>query len=529
MSKKLLNNLRYDDPEVWKLFEEGKTKGIFQLESNLGKSWSKKLAPENIEQLSALVAILRPGSLKACLEDGKSITQHYVDRRHNREAVDYIDDSCKDILEPTLGLMLYQEQTMQISTRVAGFSGVEADKLRKAIGKKKADLMQSLRSKFIDGCEKTGIVTKEKGEEIFDIIEKSARYQFNKSHSVSYAETAFWTAYAKQKHPIEFFTSYLEHSGEKQDKKEEISELISEARLFNIEVKICDITNFGPNFFMDKKNSKIYFGLKDIKSLTGKNGDKCIEILNTSKEKVGKDFGNYTWMDILLHLSDEMVSTNFKNLCTVGFFSTIKNAVTRTRALYEFDIYKKLSPKEKEWISQNYPLKKWDSLLQCLIDLRPTKKEGGGTSNINRKNAIGNEIALINSPPYELDKDDPSWIISEEEKILGCSISLSKFDAGEAMPNVTCDEVSNGVNMSHAVVCGTIEKIKLHTIKKEGVNFGREMAFLTVKDDSGILDSVILFPDIKDEYRFSLFEGNNILIKGSTRDTSLIVQEIKDI
>jgi DNA polymerase-3 subunit alpha len=179
MSIKLFEKMSHNDPNVWALFAEGKTKGIFQLESNLGKNWSKKLQPVNMEQLSALVAILRPGALKGMLED-KSITQHYVDRIHNREFVTYIHDSCKDILETTLGLMLYQEQTMQISTRVAGFSGIEADKLRTAIGKKKADLMQQLKSKFIKGCEKLGVVDKKKAEEIFDIIEKSARYQFNK-------------------------------------------------------------------------------------------------------------------------------------------------------------------------------------------------------------------------------------------------------------------------------------------------------------------------------------------------------------
>jgi DNA polymerase-3 subunit alpha len=173
-----------EDPEVWQLFHEGKTKGIFQLESNAGRSWSKKLKPDNIEELSALVAILRPGALKAIVKDEegkkKSITQRYVDRKHGLEKVTYIHDSCREILQPTQGLMLYQEQTMKIATVIAGFSGVEADKLRKAIGKKDAELMTKIRKWFIEGCEKTGIVDTEKANEIYDIIEKSARYQFNK-------------------------------------------------------------------------------------------------------------------------------------------------------------------------------------------------------------------------------------------------------------------------------------------------------------------------------------------------------------
>jgi DNA polymerase-3 subunit alpha len=175
----MLNEVNIENiKEVWDLFGNGHTKGLFQLESNLGKSWAKKLQPMNLEQLSALVTILRPGSLRAIIDD-KSITQHYVDRRHGKEAITYIDESCKDILSPTLGLMLYQEQTMEIAKKIAGFSGVDADRLRKSIGKKKADLMESLRHKFINGCVETGIVTKQKAEEIFEIIEKSARYQFN--------------------------------------------------------------------------------------------------------------------------------------------------------------------------------------------------------------------------------------------------------------------------------------------------------------------------------------------------------------
>ena len=120
------------------LFAEGKTKGIFQLESNLGKAWAKKLAPSNIEELSALIAIIRPGCLKAYV-DGKSMTQHFIDRKHGREDVTYLHESLEEILAPTYGVLVYQEQSMRIAQKIAGFDLQEADELRKAIGKKKAD------------------------------------------------------------------------------------------------------------------------------------------------------------------------------------------------------------------------------------------------------------------------------------------------------------------------------------------------------------------------------------------------------
>ena len=154
-----------DDPEAWSLYKNGLTKGIFQLESNHGRNWSKKLAPENIEELSALIALLRPGCTKAII-DGKSMTQRFVDRKHKREEVSYLHASLEDILKPTYGVLVYQEQAMRIAVKLAGFNETETDNLRKAIGKKKADLMASIRNDFIAGCKNVGLVD----EEVFQIF-----------------------------------------------------------------------------------------------------------------------------------------------------------------------------------------------------------------------------------------------------------------------------------------------------------------------------------------------------------------------
>lgn len=171
--------MNFDDEKTWDLFTQGKTKGVFQLESNLGKSWSKKLQPKNIEELSALIAIIRPGTLKSSI-DGKSMTQHYVDRKNGKDEIKYLHPSLEEILKSTYGVLCYQEQSMLIAQKIAGFDLKEADELRKAIGKKKADLMAKIKVKFIDGCKKTGIVDEETAKEIFGWIEKSARYAFNK-------------------------------------------------------------------------------------------------------------------------------------------------------------------------------------------------------------------------------------------------------------------------------------------------------------------------------------------------------------
>lgn len=167
-----------NDIDVWKMIGEGRVKGCFQIESHLGKTWCQKLKPENMTELAALISIIRPGTLKAIV-DGKSMTQHFVDRKHGKEEIPSLHSLIDDMLKETYGVIVYQEQAMEISVKMAGFNLKEADDLRKAIGKKKADLMKEVRVKFIDGCKKNSI-DEDKSIEIFDMIEKSARYSFNK-------------------------------------------------------------------------------------------------------------------------------------------------------------------------------------------------------------------------------------------------------------------------------------------------------------------------------------------------------------
>jgi DNA polymerase-3 subunit alpha len=174
-----INKINLECEKTWDLISSGNTKGIFQLESRLGRSIAKKLKPQNIEQLSALISILRPGSLEA-YRDGKSITQHYIDRKNGLESIDYFHPSLKPILEKSLGELIYQEQAMKIATDIAGFSLQESDELRKAIGKKLADKMAKVKKKFLEGSEKLDIVNKAEAEEIFGWIEKAQRYSFNK-------------------------------------------------------------------------------------------------------------------------------------------------------------------------------------------------------------------------------------------------------------------------------------------------------------------------------------------------------------
>ena len=256
--------LNLDCSSTWDLISSGNTKGCFQLESRLGQMMSKKLKPQNMEQLSALISILRPGCLEA-VRDGKTVSNHYIDKKNAQESIDYFHPALEQILTTTYGEMIYQEQAMEITQVVAGFNLQEADMLRKAIGKKKPEEMAKVKIKFIEGSKRLGIVTEPQAEEIFGWIEKSQRYSFNKSHSVSYAMNAYLSAYAKAHFPQIFFASYLKFAKDKIDPQQEIKELVKNANEMDIEVRLPDIRLRNGSFVI--QNQHIYFGLTNIKGI----------------------------------------------------------------------------------------------------------------------------------------------------------------------------------------------------------------------------------------------------------------------
>jgi len=459
---------------------------------------------------------------------GKSMTQVYVDRKHGREDTAYLHPALEEILSTTYGVIVYQEQSMRIAQKIAGFNLQEADNLRKAIGKKKADLMNEIKKAFIEGASKVGTVNKEEAEQIFSWIEKSARYSFNKSHSVSYAVCSYLSAYYKAHHTKEFFLSYLYHANEKQDPQQEIYELISEAKLFDINVKIPSLKYYTDKFSINGNN--IYFGIKDIKSLTGKTGDKVISSIKELEETFNKKIHEFTWLEILIFLGSKINSTAFKTLSAIGFFGDCKNKVNRNRALYEYDIFKNLTKSEQSWIEEKHAEKQWKSLEDCLKDLAPTKKNGGGTSKEDRKQAVENEIQLLTNPPYDLD-DDPRWIIEQEVKFLGCPVSITRVETSDtSAANTTCKEIINGKRGKDLCIVANVQRMSDYKIKK-GESKGKIMSFLTIEDETCVLDSVIVFPSVKEKYKYVLYEGNNLIFCGniSNEDTSFIVNQIYEV
>lgn len=504
------HDINFDCHKTWDLISDGNTKGCFQLESRLGRSMAKKLKPTNIEQLSALISILRPGCLEA-IRDGKSVSNHYIDKKNGQESIDYYHKCLEPILEKTYGEMIYQEQAMEIAKTIAGFDLQEADNLRKAIGKKKPEEMSKLKQKFIQGAKKLNIVDDKQSEEIFSWIEKSQRYSFNKSHAVSYAVNAYLSAFAKAHFPKIFFASYLRFAKDKIDPKSEIKELVQNASEMDISVCVPDLRNLNRFFIL--KNNCIHFGLTDIKGF----GDSVFKKLTDIVQNNNIDLNTMSWPQILFGVLLKINSMSAKALIKSGGLSFLKK--TRSSMMFEYDIASSLTKTELDYISSkiDLTLNLYDIISLLKNKERITKK---------RLDVLNSFLHAILSPPYSMD-DNPEWISDAEEEVLGCSITCSKVDMYDiTMTNCNCKEFKTTLNKDNIIVCGEIESISV-TKTKTGKSPGSEMAFVSISDSYGCIDSVIFFPDAYKTHRNILFDNNVIIVKGKKNNTgdSLIVEK----
>tara|TARA_Y100001963_G_scaffold90974_1_gene125367 strand:+ start:13155 stop:14714 length:1560 start_codon:yes stop_codon:yes gene_type:complete len=519
MANSTFNIDDYNDSDVWDLICEGQTKGVFQLESQLGRSWAKRVRPRNIEELAALISLIRPGCLKAFTE-GKSMTQHYVDRKAGIDEVKYLHPSLEPILKETFGVLVYQEQSMKIAQQLAGFDLKEADDLRKAIGKKKADLMNKLKGSFITGATANNI-DEETSEEIFGWIEKSNRYAFNKSHAVSYAVNAYRSAYCKVHRKLKFFESYLNHSERKPDAHTEIKQLVSDAKLYDIETLPPRLGHFYSSF--TAKNNKVYFGVTNVKGVGNAETKKLLDLIPEIEEKLGKDFQEFTWMDILLNFGLKINKTCMESLIKVGAFNGSNNRKHRNELIYEYKSYKDLSARERQWLCENYISE--DSLIGSIDNMINNLK-----INSNRLMKVFDIRNVIESPPFDL-TDYPEWIADTEKKYMGTSLTFCKTDAVQStIVNSTCKEILNGKTGSVNLVVH-INSLREY-VTKNGKNPGQTMAFMSVEDSSAMLDSAIMFPDAYDEFKNILYEGNTVIVFAQVskkKDTSLIINKVSQV
>ncbi len=248
-----IDKIDFDDKDTYEMISHGHTLSIFQFESNGMQEYLKQLKPANLEELTAMNALYRPGPMENIPE--------FIERKHGRKKIEYLHPVMENSLKTTYGIIVYQEQVMQLGRDVAGFSLGQADILRRAMGKKDMDMMDKMKVEFLAGAKENGIDKTIAGQ-IWDLIFKFANYGFNKSHSLAYSYLAFQTAWLKTHYPAEFLAANMTAELNDQDK---IVELIDEAKIFNITVLPPDI-NLSNGKFKAVKN-EIYFSLAAIKNV----------------------------------------------------------------------------------------------------------------------------------------------------------------------------------------------------------------------------------------------------------------------
>jgi len=501
------NNIRKDCPKTWELISSGYTRGIFQIESNTGRSYAKKLEPSNMELLSALISIIRPGTLGAILE-GKSMTTHFIERRHNREPVTYLDDRLEQYAKETYGILVYQEQAISIAKAIAGFTPEQANALRKAIGKKKADELASLKSIFIEGCQTVGGLDKSVAEALFENIEASNRYSFNKSHAMSYAYISYMTSYVKAHFPLHFACASLKFIKD----FDELRDLTSEFKLFDIELLGPSIEN--PLSRFNIIDSRIQYGLAEVKKCGIKAIDEFLNYAVEQEKVLNKPVSEFTWYEFLILLSTEVKSDSMANLIVSGVLD--HTGVSRKTQLHEYNVFSSLSGGDMKWVKENWNC--FDN-LQALLDVY--LHEGAEKRRISKINSL---LSSLRNPGCSLE-DDIDYICDSETEMLGVSVSRSKTANKARMANIKCIDFLLGKGSKNLTFVVEIKDVDERIIKS-GPNINKKMANLKVADDSGEFE-ITVFSKEWTEMKKDLVKRNVVLLQGSrNQDMSFRVENV---
>ena len=457
-----MDNLNLDDKEVYDLLSSGRSMGVFQLESSGMQNLLKRLKPNCFEDIIAILALYRPGPLDSGMVD------EFIERKQGRKSIKYLDPKLEGILKETYGVIVYQEQVMQIAQTISGFTLAEADNLRKAMGKKKPELIEEVKGQFIEGAVNLK-VSRKVAEEIFEMIKTFGRYGFNKSHSTAYAIIAFQTAYLKVHYPVHYLASLL--TGELNDTAK-ISQYISEARQMGINVLPPDINKSGAYF--EAKENDILYALSAIKNV----GESAAKIIVEERVRNGlyKSIFDFT-SRVDLRLVNRRVIESLIKSGAMDCFSLSRKTL--------FDSI--------------------DKALDYGSSIQFDKQKG---QNILFDDA-DEEFISVNQPEV---KEDEEWNSAElslyERESLGFYFKSHPILKYESLFEKGIMKISdvNQYNGSMIVsIMGVISQKKKITTKDN-----KEMAFVTVEDLTGSIE-VIVFPSIFEKYR-NYIEGSEVII-----------------
>ena len=462
-----ISEIPLDDKKVYEMISRGETTGVFQLESEGMRRLARNLQPSRFSDLSAMVALFRPGPMQ--------FIDDFVNRKKNPRLIDYPHPDLRPILEETYGIIVYQEQVLQIAHEMAGFSLGRADILRRAMGKKKASLMAKEKEDFIKGCVAKGY-PKKTAEQVYSFIEKFAQYGFNKAHSASYAMIAYQTAWMKTHYPVEFTAALLSTESDKSEKRLVLA--IDECRRMGIKILPPDINISQAAFTIEKdadslEGKAIRFGFSAIKNV----GEAAIEAILKEREK--GEFSSLT--DFCLRVDTQKVNKKvLESLIKAGAMDRFGKRAALLAALEE--IRKRGEQEQKNRLNHQ-------------------------TSLFGQEEAV--KITRDKLPPVA--EFSPQEIKKFEEELLGFSLNggplwdknlAQKFDQKIA-------DVLGLPAGSRAKILGVIDQARTVLTR----NGNHEMAFLKIVDETGQIEAVV-FPKIFAENKEKIVAGEAVALIG---------------
>jgi DNA polymerase-3 subunit alpha len=457
-----LDNIPMDDQKVFDLLSSGKTMAVFQLESTGMRDLIKKLKPTKFEEITALLALYRPGPLNS----GMHTT--FVDRKHGKSPVTYPHDLLEPVLSETYGVIVYQEQVMESARVLAGYSMGEADILRRVMGKKKIEEMEEQREIFVKGCEKNSISEK-KANKIFELIEQFAEYGFNKSHSAAYAVISYQTAYLKTYYPEHFMAAVLSTELGNTDK---IHALIQECKRMGIKVLKPNILTSNKMFLVNN-NSDIEYGLGAVKGVA----DAFIQ-----------------------HVCQVRKKNKFNDLWDFSKKVDIKLGGKKSlEALSQSGAFDSIAPSRSIAVS-------------CIEDML---KDGSNNSS-KQTDMSGDLFSSLSESfdPYEKYKNITdiglSKLLSLEKKSLGYYLSGHPVNAIEKKINKLRSKTISKLNhdtKKASIVC-LVNSVRQIKDKK-----GKPLTFINFDDGTGVMDGVIS-SEVLDNCHTILKEGQILIVKG---------------
>jgi DNA polymerase III subunit alpha len=470
-----IKTIPLDDEDTFSMLSQGETTGVFQLESEGMRNVLKRLKPTNFEDIVAVNALYRPGPMENI--------PMFIDRKHGRETISYPHEDLKAILENTYGIIVYQEQIMQIASTMAGFSLGEADLLRRAVGKKKKEILDKERQHFIDGAMKKGYEASV-ANEVYDLIVKFANYGFNRSHAVAYSFIAYQLAYLKAKYPVYFMAALLTSVIGNETK---IAQYIKECREMGIAILPPSINQSGYTFLVEK--NAIRYSLTAIKGI----GVAALKGLFVARKN--KKFTDL--FDFCIRVSPKSVNRKaLESLIHSGSFD-------------EFGEDR--------------------AVLLASLDVALDHAQLVNPDDIDQGDLFSDDEFFLKPKYVEVDPIRAEDKLRQEKEVLGLYLSdhpvsiyerEAKFEQATSISAITNEA-------KHIKVLVYITELKKIRTKK-----GETMAFLTISDQSGDLEAVV-FPNVLKRYSVLLQQGNILVLDGKVEERNgtkqLIISAAKEV